>query len=193
MRKPRKTYKGHTFSIRVPEKVRYGLELLSRKNQVQMSTLVLRAIETMFESEGLNRREPGQLLSLLDKLWRETETERILTLVELAPELATEDEKKAAIVIKAIQAVQPCSLDGTISGPFLLLELGRRGVLHDVWKLKVPNDFADGVLNPKNKSPFKNTVEMIEWLNNWVVHLSKNPTMEEIDELLDREISGLYV
>ena len=102
MRK-RQTFKGHSFSLRVPEKVRYGLDLLARKHHVQMSALVMRAIEKMFEDEGLNRREPGQLLSLMDKLWSDSEAERIYLLQQHAPELMTREEQSMRAVLDVLK------------------------------------------------------------------------------------------
>lgn len=105
MRKKRPIFKGHSFSIRVPEKVRYGLDLLCRKHNVQISSLVLRAIEQMFEVEGLSKREPGQLLSLLDRLWSESEIERLEALQAHAPELATSKERVQIQFLKLVAEV----------------------------------------------------------------------------------------
>ena len=93
MKRTRKSHKTHTFSIRVPEKVRFGLDVLATKNNAQMSALVLRAIEDMFEREGLARREPGQLLSLLDRLWSESEYRRLRNIQKFAPELLNQTDR----------------------------------------------------------------------------------------------------
>ena len=106
MRKKRQTFKGHSFSLRVPEKVRYGLDLLARKHHVQMSALVMRAIDKMFDDEGLNSRDQGQLLSLLDKLWSDSESERIFALQTHAPELMTHEEQVMRMVLDVINVAR---------------------------------------------------------------------------------------
>jgi hypothetical protein len=92
--KKRPTFKGHSIGLRVPEKVRYGLELLSRKHQMQMSSLILRAIDKMFDDEGLNSRDKAQLLSFLDRLWSDDQLDRMSRLAEIAPQLLTDEEKR---------------------------------------------------------------------------------------------------
>ena len=94
MRK-RQVFKGTAFSLRVPEKVRFGIDLLCRKAGVQLSTLVIRAIEDLFEKEGLTTRKPGQLFSLLDRLWSQSHYTRARNIREMAPELLTQEEKDA--------------------------------------------------------------------------------------------------
>ncbi len=94
MKQPKRTKKSHTFSLRMPDQTRFGLELLATRERVQASTIVLKAIEELFVREGITSRDPGQLLSLLDKTYDESEPRRILKLHEVAPELLTSDQRK---------------------------------------------------------------------------------------------------
>jgi len=98
MAKKRQTFKGHTFSVRVPEKTRYGLDLLARKHHAQISALVIRAIDMLFESEGLARKGEGFDV-LLDRLWSESESGRVMALAQYAPTFATADEMRMAYLI----------------------------------------------------------------------------------------------
>lgn len=102
--KKRQVYKGHSFSLRVPEKIRYGLDLLARRRGIQMSALVGRAIETLLETEGLAAKRPGEVVTLLDRIWSEDEPERVAALVRHAPELATPGERQAAATLERFQA-----------------------------------------------------------------------------------------
>lgn len=101
--KKRQVLKGHSFSLRVPPRIRYALDLLSRKNGQQMSALVVKAIERLLEDEGLTKKEPGQLFSLLDRLWSEDEVERIKAIVKYGKGLASPFEKVQAQFIELIE------------------------------------------------------------------------------------------
>lgn len=85
MRK-RQVHKPHAFSVRVPDKTRFGIDLLCKKNGVQLSTLIVRAVEDLFEKEGLGTRKPGEMFSLLDKLWDENPAVRWRNIATNAPE-----------------------------------------------------------------------------------------------------------
>lgn len=101
--KKRQVLKGHSFSLRVPPRVRYALDLLSRKNGQQMSALVMKAIERFLEDEGLTKKDPGQLFSLLDRLWSEDESERIKAIVKHGEGLASPIEKIQAQFIELVE------------------------------------------------------------------------------------------
>ena len=101
--KKREVQKGHTFSVRMPEKTRYGLDLLARKHHTQISAIVIKAVDALLEAEGLTTRQPGELFSTLDKLWSESGVARLLARVEHTPELATVDEKR---IYEAMQAIR---------------------------------------------------------------------------------------
>jgi len=103
MKRTRRSHKTHTFSIRVPEKVRFGLDVLATKNNAQMSALVLRAIEDMFEREALSSREPGQLLSLLDKIWDDSDAQRLLKMRAICPELLSSADRGALDAIARVE------------------------------------------------------------------------------------------
>ena len=151
MRKKRQTFKGHSFSLRVPEKVRYGLDLLARKHHVQMSALVMRAIDKMFDDEGLNSRDQGQLLSLLDKLWSESESERILALQAHAPELMTHEEQLMRMVIDVIKASR--------DKQDLEYKLEQHSLIDELLHHRINDSFADDVIKAHHvlKSEIKDT------------------------------------
>lgn len=89
----RRAFKCHTFSLRVPLKIRYGLDLLARKHGIQMSALVLRAIERALEDEGLTSLPQGEFMSLLDRIYHPDKRTRLELLVETLPQLATAEER----------------------------------------------------------------------------------------------------
>jgi hypothetical protein len=100
--KKRPIQKGHTFSVRMPEKTRYGIDLLARKYRTQVSAIVTKAVDALLAKEKLTTRNDGELWSLLDKLWSESPGMRIIKLVREAPELATEDEKRIGQALKGL-------------------------------------------------------------------------------------------
>lgn len=100
--KKRPIQKGHTFSVRMPEKTRYGIDLLARKYRTQVSAIVTKAVDALLAGEGLTTRQDGELWSLLDKLWSESPAMRLIQLVREAPELATDDEKRIGQAFKAL-------------------------------------------------------------------------------------------
>ena len=85
--------KTETIGVRMPPKLRYGIELLARKNGSTLSTVMVTAAERLLEGEGMANKAHGQLLSLLDRLWSESEIKRLEALQTHAPELATSKEK----------------------------------------------------------------------------------------------------
>lgn len=84
--------KGTSFSLRVPPKIRYGIDLLCQRDGVQLSTFVVNAIEAEFERQGLTAKKKYEMLSLLDKLWDESPGIRLVKLEEHAPELMTRED-----------------------------------------------------------------------------------------------------
>ena len=68
-----------------------------------MSALVVKAIERLLEDEGLTKKEPGQLFSVLDRLWSEDEVERIKAIVKYGKGLASPFEKVQAQFIELIE------------------------------------------------------------------------------------------
>lgn len=100
--KKRPVQKGHTFSVRMPEKTRYGIDLLARKYRTQVSAIVTKAVDALLAGEGLTTRNDGELWSLLDRLWSDSPAMRLIQLVREAPELATDDERRIAQAFKAL-------------------------------------------------------------------------------------------
>lgn len=83
----KQTHRGATLNVRVPVKTRFGAELLCQKYGVPLSTIVNRAVEMLMKQEGLTSRNEGELLSLLDRLWDESEYRRLRNIETHTPEL----------------------------------------------------------------------------------------------------------
>jgi hypothetical protein len=79
------------ISVRVDPKLRYGLDLVARKQHISVSDAVVQAVDTYLQEKGLAVKELGQNLSLLDRLWSESESERIVNVAKYS-DLASSDE-----------------------------------------------------------------------------------------------------
>lgn len=82
--RPRKV---SAITLRVPEKLRLAVDLLCERHQASISTIITRAIEDLVEREGLTTRKEGETLSLLDRLWDESEYRRLRNIETHTPEL----------------------------------------------------------------------------------------------------------
>lgn len=140
--------KGSSLSVRLPEKTRYGLELAARSSQMQLSSMVIRAIEDLLEKTGITKRIDGDVVTWLDRLWSESESQRLMLLGEHAPMLMTPAEKTEMTILKAIDSH---------SGDLLML-IADQGLLYDLLSPGVSDTFADDVLL-KNKE-YKTTAEL---------------------------------
>ncbi len=92
--------KGESLTVRIEPRLRWGLELLARKQRRTMSSVVewaiLRAIKS--EDEGLDysytdREGDNVKRNLLDVTWTIEESERIANLAFNAPHLMTYEEE----------------------------------------------------------------------------------------------------
>jgi hypothetical protein len=88
--------KEETISLRVTPKLRYGLELLSKKQHRSVSSVVTWAIEKAINDtdEGLRK---GSGVTLND-LWDVDSADRLVKLVHHSPELLTYEQEK---IVKA--------------------------------------------------------------------------------------------
>jgi hypothetical protein len=86
--------RGAAFHVRVPERTRYGADLLCRKYATNPPQIVERALNDLFIKEGLMVREEGELTTLLDKLWSPIPEERLYRLWLHAPDLMTQEERE---------------------------------------------------------------------------------------------------
>lgn len=152
----KQTLKGSALSVRLPDKTRYGLELAARRNKAQISAMVIRAIDDLLEREGLTKRD--DVLTWLDKLWHESEPERIKALREHAPMLMTPAEKVELSVLTLIEELR---------GDLVLL-LHDNGLAWDLIAPGVSDTFADDVLAGNKQYP--NTVALKK-----AVHEALNP------------------
>lgn len=99
----RQKTKTDTIGVRVPPKTRYALDLIARKRGASLSSLMVDAAERLIESEGMTVVRPGDKSSLLDLLWSESESERLLALLDHAPSLLTYPERIMADVLHSIR------------------------------------------------------------------------------------------
>lgn len=89
----KKIHKAGVLNVRVPMRTRFGAELLSQKYGVALSAVVNRAIEQLLDAEGLSTRKKGEMFSLLDRLWDESEYLRLRNVQKLAPELLSGENR----------------------------------------------------------------------------------------------------
>ena len=86
-------FKTAKVDARVPDRLAYGLQLMSRKLGMSVSAYIGRAIEQRLVLDGIDKKEPGELHSLLDKLWAPSEAERLVSLALHAPDLMSADDQ----------------------------------------------------------------------------------------------------
>lgn len=172
----RQKTKTDTIGVRVPPKTRYALDLIARKRGASLSSLMVDAAEKLIESEGMTVVRPGDNSSLLDLLWSESESERLLALLDHAPSLLTYPERIMADVLFAVRHERAFSKYESDSG----LDHGQR-LAHNLCVANlddlllspgISDTFADDYL--KLGGEFKNTVE----LKDAVRKLRDNPDLD---------------
>lgn len=84
--------KTELVGVRMPPKLRYGLELYARKKGLTLSDVMMRALEAYLEKDGLLEKISGEDLTILDKLWSESPSERIDLILETGYETAYDDK-----------------------------------------------------------------------------------------------------
>jgi hypothetical protein len=93
------------FTVRLPARLRFGLELTARLNNEPMTDVVVRALSDGLSSEngGLFVELPGEELPvfLLPKVWDERESVRLVKLALVYPSLLGATERRAWEVIRA--------------------------------------------------------------------------------------------
>lgn len=108
----RQKNKTDTIGVRVSPKTRYALDLIARKHGASLSALMVSAAEKLIEAEGMTVVRPGDDACLLDKLWSESESERLLALKRYAPSLLTHPESVMAEILHDIQFIRIMEKDG---------------------------------------------------------------------------------
>ena len=98
-KKPKIKHKPAKIDTRVSEQIKYGAELMARKMGLSISAYVGRALEDRLIADGIGRRKPGELDSLLDRLWSASEQERIFNLAAHAPELMSDEEQSIIAIV----------------------------------------------------------------------------------------------
>ena len=93
------------FTVRLPARLRFGLELTARLNNEPMTDVVVRALSDGLTSEngGLFVDLPGEELPvfLLPKVWDTREAVRLVKLALVYPSLLGATERRAWEVIRA--------------------------------------------------------------------------------------------
>ncbi len=93
------------FTVRLPARLRFGLELTSRLNGEPMTDVVVRALSDGLSSEngGLFVDVPGEDLPvfLLPKVWDERDAVRLVKLALVYPPLLGATERRAWEAIRA--------------------------------------------------------------------------------------------
>lgn len=93
------------FTVRLPARLRFGLELTARLNNEPMTDVLVRALSDGLSSEngGLFVELPGEDLPvfLLPKVWDEREAVRVVKLALVYPSLLGVTERRAWEVIRA--------------------------------------------------------------------------------------------
>jgi len=95
--------KGEVITVRLSPKLKYGLELLSRKQHRSLSSIVTWSLEQMINSgeDGLYK-EPGYVRGthLLNLLWDIDYADRLVKIAKYWPGLMTYEEEKLVKTIK---------------------------------------------------------------------------------------------
>ena len=92
--------KTEMLGIRVSPKIRYGLELLARKQQRTISEIVNFAIDAYLESDGIAKKS-GHGFSNLDALWSEDRYYRLLNEIILSVPLSEAEKIVSSVLIKS--------------------------------------------------------------------------------------------
>lgn len=105
MKKPSKTQpdrKTEALSIRIDPRMRYGLELLARKQRRAVTGVVEWAIDKAFGDEVIDCADGSSLYfrPALEQLWATNEIERLVLLATTAPQLLTFEESRVWQVIR---------------------------------------------------------------------------------------------
>lgn len=109
--------KGESLTVRIHPKLKYGLELLARKQHRTLTTVVewalTRALED--EKEGLTKyvnvgdAEFNHYINILQEVWDPWEADRFVNLAMCCPELLSYEEELVWKVIKETKVFWPSS------------------------------------------------------------------------------------
>lgn len=84
--------KTGVISVRVDPKLRYGLDLAARQQHISVSDAVVQAVAAYLASKGLMDKQEDKNLPLLDLIWDESESKRIVNLAQKLPSLASRED-----------------------------------------------------------------------------------------------------
>ena len=157
----RQKNKTDTIGVRVSPKTRYALDLIARKHGASLSALMVSAAEKLIEAEGMTVVRPGDDSSLIDKLWSESEGERLLALKQHAPSLLTYPEGVMADVlyhINYLRKMEKYENDAGDRGQRLVITLCHTGLDDLLLSPGINDTFADDLL--KVGGEFENTIAL---------------------------------
>ncbi|HWW08137.1 hypothetical protein [Collimonas sp.] len=90
--------KKDVLTLRVSEKTRYGLDLLSRVTGKTLSQLLTESLEPLLQSAQLHL--PNTQSNLFNLTWSPFDSDRLVNLAVTAPDLLTLDEERIWTVIR---------------------------------------------------------------------------------------------
>ena len=97
--------RGAVLSVRIPEKTRYGLQLMSRLYREAIPDIVIRAVNDAFTSENgglfIDVKGDDMPRNLLAMTWAERESDRLANLALRYPDLLTGREQRLWTLVKA--------------------------------------------------------------------------------------------
>lgn len=114
------------LTLRIPEKTKYGLTLVSRLNHERIPDILIRALNNLFSADelGLIVEVPGKKgsVNLLDAVWAERESDRVANLAMSYPQLLSARERLAWETIKEEDRYWTDSAQGKVLNRELLAE-----------------------------------------------------------------------
>lgn len=157
-------HKAESVGVRMPSKLRYGLELLARRNGLTLSGQIIRASERLLEQEGLTAKQSGEIYTKLDVLWSQNGAERLLSLCQHAPELSTVDEQSMATLLSAIK--QSANKEELITA----LNFVATDLVLDSEHAEELSSLAEDMLalNPKLAAEFKAPGSFLSFIGDWI-------------------------
>lgn len=168
----RQKNKTDTIGVRVSPKTRYALDLIARKHGASLSALMVSAAEKLIEAEGMTVVRPGDDDCLLDKLWSESESERLLALQQYAPSLLTHPESVMAKILHEIKMLRSMDEDKVLPDGVASIDPAERLAAWICGSTQAENLFSPGINDTfaddllKSGGEFENTIALKKAVKN---------------------------
>jgi hypothetical protein len=163
----KKQMKPETVGVRIPHKMRFSLDLMARKRGCTISALMTDAAQRLIDAEGAE----------VAKLWRESESERLLAMLDNEPNVMTYVEREMAGILDTIRMTR--ELKGRVrqssltDGQRIALNICVAMLDRVLLSPPVNDSFADDLLNKGGE--FADTIE----LKNAVRQMMNDPTADK--------------